>query len=198
MAVLQSPGTHPVSRDLRKIIVTGTAISSHNAFNIRGDMLSAPAALSSFNFWSLLLILSTVTEMSTSLASHKLSRTGMSVASSFVNTDVNKSFNISALAFESLVSSPWLSAGELTFTLLLTLLLTYAKNDFLSSLILLANLSSNCFFGFLYFPPIIDHFSYLRTYWLTYLLTLPPKLVDAVLIKGTEQTPNGPQSYEKK
>jgi len=55
LAVLQSPGTH---RDLRKIIglVTGTAISSHNAFNIRGDMLSAPAALSSFNFWSLLLI----------------------------------------------------------------------------------------------------------------------------------------------
>jgi len=39
-------------------------------------MLSAaPAALSSFNFWSLLLILSTVTEMSTSSASHKLSRT---------------------------------------------------------------------------------------------------------------------------
>ena len=60
LAVLQSPGTHPVSRDLRKRIVTGTAISSHNAFNIRGDMLSAPAALSSFNFWSLLVILSTL------------------------------------------------------------------------------------------------------------------------------------------
>jgi len=57
----------PVSRNTTCIhgfaenIATGSAVSSLTAFNIHGDMLSTPAALSTFNVLSLLLIMSVST-----------------------------------------------------------------------------------------------------------------------------------------
>ena len=121
LAVLQSPGTH---RDLRKIIVTGTAISSHNAFNIRGDMLSAPAASFSFNLiWYDMIFIQTSGVyfwycwqwQRCSPAWHHTSCPGLACQFQVLlwTQMRKKSFNISALAFESLVSSPWLSAREL-------------------------------------------------------------------------------------
>jgi len=67
---------------------------------------------------------------------------------SIVNTVEKKSFNISALTLDSLDNSPWLSSNDPTLTLLLLLLLAYAKKDFLSSLIFLASLDSNSVLAF--------------------------------------------------
>ena len=80
--------------------------------------------------------------LSPSLPVKILVGTGISVMFSALNTDENWSLNFAAICVTSLISFPsGLTSGP-TLILVLALHLTYAKKDFLSSLILDPNLRS--------------------------------------------------------
>ena len=137
-----------MSSDLRKIMATATAISLLIFFKSHDERLSSPAVLSGFKISSLsaMVIASmSVSDLTSMLGTlwHKYAGKMLKIFS-FVKT--NK-INYSTLQFfkSKLVStgnSPWLLTEDPTLTLLLLLLLSYAKKDLRSSLIFLANCPS--------------------------------------------------------
>jgi len=116
------------------------------SFNTLGDKSLTPGDLSSLSRSNLDFTSSSLILMSSSRPVSAPVKTflgtGILTASSAVKTDENCSLKTSAMAPASLTCHPQLSRSGPACTLLLVLLVAYAKKGFLSSFIFRANLPS--------------------------------------------------------
>ena len=140
LAVRQSCGTIPVFRDLLKRMAKHGARGLAAIFRILGGMWSGPAALFSFNPWSIFKTPSSVTFMSCIEGLGADVGSGMCDGSSLLKTDWYCRFSISALPLASEMRRPFSFNGDVPVLSLLFALM-WLQNLFW--MLLLGSFSSN-------------------------------------------------------